>query len=87
MGELCIISYSDRFGVKLPDTCTIEHAQIYADQTNTRLPEQSEWGVPNWYWYSATKMSDGNSLEMANYFQESGIAIATSPSIGRFPVE
>ncbi len=86
MGNLCVDSYSDYFGVKVPDENNLTDLYKMIAETKTVLVEQDQF-MKDWFWLKATKNSTGDALKMANYFYESKHFIATEPDILKFPVE
>lgn len=60
---------SDEFAVCLYDTSQLTELQNMAQQTHTTILRQNDFD-PLVYILSATKYSNGDALEMANYFYE-----------------
>jgi hypothetical protein len=64
-----IMSYADEFIVKLNNGYELSDLQTLVQETNTRIIEQTQLFIL----LRADKNSKGNSLQMANYFYETGI--------------
>ena len=86
IGNLCINSYGSDFYVKVFDANDLTDLNSIISQTNTKLIEQNKF-MPNWYKLRAIKTSNGDGLEMANYFHETGLFEHSEPSISKYPVE
>lgn len=86
MGDLCINSYGSDFYVKVFDENDLTDLNQKIFETNTELVNQNEF-MPKWFVLRATKNSNGDALEMANYFSETGLFEYTEPEISKYPVE
>lgn len=86
MGDLCINSYGSSFYVKVFDENNLSDLNQMISETNTELVEQNEF-MEKWFELRATKNSDGDALNMANYFYESGLFEHSEPQITKYPVE
>ena len=71
--------YTDEFLVKVRDENDLSDLQSVANQTNTTIKEQVLF-MPSWFVLSATKESNGNALEMANFFHETGLFASCEPN-------
>jgi hypothetical protein len=86
MGDLCVNSYGSNFSVKVFDENDLTDLNQVISQTNTELVEQNEF-MPKWYELRATKSSNGDALEMANFFYETGLFEHSEPGISKYPLE
>jgi hypothetical protein len=86
IGDLCVNSYGSNFYVKVFDENDLTNLNQVLLQTNTELVEQNQF-MPKWYELRATKTSNGDALEMANYFYETGLFEYSEPGISKYPVE
>jgi hypothetical protein len=73
---------TDRFVVKLKIPSDYSELERIATETKTTLIEQNQFDKSK-YVLSATKISLGNALEMANYFYETGIFEYAEPEFYR----
>lgn len=62
---------TEQFVVKLHSSLDYSELETLATQTNTKIIQQNQFD-PSIYYLLAGKNANGNSLEMANYFHESG---------------
>ena len=74
-----IMSYSNEFSVKVKDTNNLIDLNNVAKETNTIIKGQKQYRR-QWFYLSTNKNSQGNALEMSNYFHETGKFIVTTPS-------
>jgi hypothetical protein len=79
-------SYSDEFLVQVKDTNDLSDFNNTIHLTNTRIIEQNRF-MSDWYSLHADKNSNGDALEMANYFYETGFFKASEPGIFKMAVE
>jgi hypothetical protein len=86
IGERCVDSYSNLFIVKVLNSDDLSNLDSIANKTNTRILYQNEF-MENWFTLEATKLSQGDALQMANYFYESGLFEETAPDIIKLVVE
>ena len=73
------VGLSHIFHVKLKSKTDFEVLKKIALATQTEIGEQHKF-MPLWYTLYASKNSKGNSLEMSNFFSESGYFDAAEPS-------
>lgn len=66
-----LVGITNEFIVNLLDTNQFSELQSLAINTNTEILKQNEF-QPDVYILSANKNSDGDALEMANFFHETG---------------
>ncbi len=74
---------SEQFIVKLRTPSDFSELLRLAKETNTKLLKQNEF-EPSTYIILADKNSNGNALEMANYFQETGKFEFAEPNFLKF---
>lgn len=86
MGNLCVNSYSNLFNVEVFDENNLTDLHKIISETKTELVEQNKF-MKKWFTIRSTKNSKGDGLEMANYFYESKLFVATEPELGKLPVE
>lgn len=86
VGDLCVSSYGSDFYVEVFDENDLTDLYETISQTKTELVKQNEFS-PTFYKVRATKTSNGDGLEMANYFHETGLFKSSDPGIGLYPVE
>lgn len=86
IGNLCINSYGSNFYVKVFDENDLIGLNQIIAQTNTELVLQDQFS-PKWFVLRATKVSNGDALEMANFFYESGLFEHSEAGISKYPVE
>ncbi len=86
IGEKCIYSYSGLFNVKVKDPNNLSDLINTIEETNTMLIEQNKF-MDDWVTLEATKNSEGDAMQMANYFYETGLFEACEPDILLLPVE
>lgn len=81
IGDDCsdVMLYTDEFTVKVKDENDLSDLQSVAQETNTKIKEQHKL-MPDVYVLSADKTSKGNSLQMSNYFQETGKFVYAEPN-------
>ncbi len=84
--NLCVISYGSEFSVKVIDENDLTNLNKIISKTNTELVEQDKY-MPKWFHIRATKKSNGDALEMANYFYETGLFEHSEPSISKYLVK
>lgn len=73
---------TERFVVKLKSPADYSELDRLTKETKTTIAEQNEF-EPSHYVIVANKNSNGNALEMANYFHETGIFEFAEPSFKR----
>lgn len=73
---------TDRFVVKIKSPSDYSELERLATETKTTIIEQNQFDKSK-YVLSATKTSQGNALEMANYFFETGIFEYAEPEFYR----
>ncbi|MBN1118487.1 MAG: hypothetical protein JXA77_14850 [Bacteroidales bacterium] len=90
-GEFCIgfdctelMSYANEFVVKLNDTLQFDSVQALCLSTDTWILEKKKRGR---YLIGVDKNSQGNAMEMANSFYESGIFEYSHPNFHYFNIE
>ena len=86
IGDLCVNSYGSNFYVKVFNENDLTDLNQIISQTNTELVEQNQF-MPKWYELRATKIANGDALEMANYFYETGLFEHSEPGISKYAVE
>lgn len=86
IGEKCVDSYSNFFIVKVFNSDDLNTLDSITNKTNTRILSQNEF-MDNWFTLEATKISQGDALQMANYFYETGLFDAVEPDIIKLVVE
>lgn len=86
IGNLCINSYGSNFNVKVLDQNDLTDLNQIISETNTELVEQNEF-MSKWFELRATKNSEGDALQIANYFYETGLFEHSEPGISKYPVE
>lgn len=86
IGDLCVLCYTSNFYVKVFDENDLTDLSQTMAETNTELV-QPITSLPGWYVLRATKHSNGDALQMANYFFETGLFKYSEPSITKYPVE
>jgi len=89
-GEFCfgfdcteLMSYSHEFVVSLNDISDFHRLQILCQNTDTWISEETEY----YYVLRVDKNSQGNALEMANFFYESGLFYYSHPNFHYFNIE
>ncbi|OFX84941.1 MAG: hypothetical protein A2W99_16180 [Bacteroidetes bacterium GWF2_33_16] len=80
------MSYSDEFLVKVENSDNLDELNTIADQTGT-IVKSEVYMMPNWYTLSSNKNSQGNALEMANFFYETGKFKNAVPNFYRIELE
>jgi len=65
-----IMACIDEFVVSLKDESDSSDLEALVQETNTRIKRISSIYIHTYYYISADKNSDGNALQMANYFSE-----------------
>jgi hypothetical protein len=90
-GEFCIgfnctelMSYSNEFVVSLNDTSDFDRLQILCENTDTWISDEMDSG---YILLRVDKNSQGNALEMANLFYESGLFYFSEPNFHYFRIE
>jgi hypothetical protein len=78
-----LMSYCNEFLVSLNDTSNIHELHNLVDNTNTWIEEEKESYVV----IGVDKNSQGNALQMANYFYESGVFHFAHPNFHYFDLE
>lgn len=73
------LALSHLFYVKLKSENDEDKLQTLADESNVEILGNNEY-MPLWYTLSCSNTSDGNALEMANLFYESGLFQSCQPS-------
>jgi len=86
IGTKCINSYSSVFYVKVFDENDLTDLNNTIQETNTTLDHQNEF-MPKWFTLRADKNSNGDVLQMANYFYETNLFQHSEPNITKIPVE
>lgn len=86
IGEACVDSYSDLFYVKVKDSDDLSDLESTIEETQTVLIKQNEF-MSEWFTLQADKNSSGDALQMANYFYETGLFIASEPDLIKLVVE
>ncbi|WP_127844553.1 hypothetical protein [Psychroflexus aestuariivivens] len=86
IGDHCINSYGSNFYIKVFNENDLSDLNQLISETNTELVEQNEF-MPKWFELRATKNSDGDALNLANYFLESGFFEHSEPGISKYPVD
>ena len=86
IGEKCINSYSSEFYVKVIDENDLTDLNNIIEETNTVLEHQNEF-MPKWFTLRADKNSNGDALQMANYFYETNLFQHSDPNVTKIPVE
>ena len=86
IGDLCVNSYSNIFYVKVKNPSDISDLNKILIDTHTRIRAQDRF-MKDWYSIFADKNSQGDALEMANYFYETGLFAASEPNIIKLVVE
>jgi len=74
-----LTALTDEFLVMVRDRNNLSDLYAIVQETNTRIKYQNEF-MPHWFCISADKNSKGNALQMANYFYETGMFVATEPN-------
>ncbi len=82
----CVLSYGDIFYVKVKDTTDLTPFLDIVYETNTEIVSRDN-SMKQWFTLCADKNSNGNALQMANFFFETGIFAASEPSFAQFEVE
>lgn len=78
--------YSNIFNVQLKDTNDLTDFNNTVHATNTRFIEQNRY-KRDWYLVCADKNSNGDAVQMANYFYETGFFKASRPSSFKISVK
>jgi hypothetical protein len=78
-----LMSYSNEFLVALNDTSDIDKLYDLVNNTDTWIEEEKN----SYIVIGVDKNSQGNALQMANYFYESGIFHYTQPNFHYFDLE
>jgi hypothetical protein len=86
IGEKCVDSYSSIFYVKVKDTNNLSDLNKTIRETNTIIRNQNKF-MSDWYSLIADKNSEGDALQMANYFYETGLFEVSEPDIIKMVVE
>jgi len=86
IGKQCVDSYSNSFYVKVKNADYTSDLQNVVLKTNTIIKMQDKY-MNNWYILEADKNSQGDALQMANYFYETELFAACEPDIIKIPVE
>ena len=86
IGNKCVNSYSDIFYVKVNDPNNLTDLNNTLQETNTVLDHQNQF-MPEWFMLRADKNSNGDALQMANYFHETNLFEHSEPQIIKIPVE
>lgn len=86
IGEKCINSYDSFFYVKVIDENNLTDLNNIIQETNTVLDHQNQF-MPKWFTLKADKNSNGDALQMANYFYETNLFEHSEPNITKIPVE
>jgi len=86
IGDKCVNSYSDVFYVKVNDPNNLNDLNSTLQETNTVLDHQNQF-MPEWFTLRADKNSNGDALQMANYFHETNLFEHSEPQIIKIPVE
>ena len=74
------LGLSDVLYVKIPQRDDVSPLLELAEETGVAVLGRNKF-LPNWYIVSCSKTSDGNALDMANYFHESGRFLNAEPDI------
>jgi len=74
------IGLSDLFVVKIKETNSPDVLMDFAQQHQVKVIGQNRF-MPEWYTLQVTPASQGNALEMANLFFESGLFVAAEPDL------
>jgi len=74
-----IFGLTNLFYVKLKSEGDFSILRSFALEKGITILKQNKY-IPNWYTLSCSKESEGNSLDMANRFYESGLFAASEPS-------
>ncbi|WP_229800546.1 hypothetical protein [Mongoliitalea lutea] len=85
VGEQCVRVYVSSFFVRVPNPEELTALQELIASTNTEWLGANQF-MSNWHEIRATKNSQGDALEMANFFLQSGVVNAVDPGIGIYPV-
>jgi hypothetical protein len=80
------MTYSDEFMVKIESSNSLDELNLVAEQTNTVIKSQV-YLMPEWYILSSNKNSNGDALEMANFFFETGKFKNAVPDFIRIEIE
>ncbi len=86
IGDKCVDSYSNMFYIKVFDTNDISDLNAVVNETNTEIVEQLQF-MNDWYKLKADKYSNGDALQMANYFHETGLFSAVDYDFIKVVVE
>jgi hypothetical protein len=86
LGEKCVYSYSELFNIKVKDPNNLEDLYNILERTRTELLEQDKF-MDAWFTLRAHKNSQGDAMQMASYFYETGLFEASEPDIMTFVVE
>ncbi len=86
LGELCVDSYNNILLVSIREPQDTTALKNTIQETNTRLIGKLEL-FSNWYLVSADKNSEGDALEMANYFYETGLFDDCEPGLFKTAVK
>lgn len=86
IGQKCINSYSSFFNVRVIDENDLTDLNNIIQETNTVLDHQNQF-MPKWFTLKADKNSNGDALQMANYFYETNLFEHSEPNITKIPVE
>lgn len=78
-----LMSYSNEFIVKLNDDADIDELYELVDNTNTWIEEEKN----SFTVIGVDKSSQGNALQLANYFYETGLFYYTQPNFHHFDIE
>lgn len=81
-----LMSYTDEFLVKVNDPNNLTNLNRLAEQTRARIKSQNQF-MPEWFTISVDKHSQGDALQMANYFYETGMFAAAEPHFSDFKEE
>jgi len=85
IGKECINSYSAEFYVKVFDENDLTNLNNTLQETNTILLHQYSFS-PKLFVLRADKNSNGDALQMANYFHETNFFEYSEPNIIKIPV-
>ncbi len=85
-GNLCVVTYTNLFYVKVLDTNNLTDLNKMISSTNTEIVGKVKWD-DGWYIIKATKNSKGDAIQMANYFSESKLFKYCELDYGYYPVE
>jgi len=69
--EETMVTFTDEFAVRVHDENDLSDLYNVVQETNTRFKYQNQF-MPKWCIMGADKNSNGNTLQMANYFYETG---------------